>query len=213
MIDKLAMFSENETLEDLVTSEIRYISTSFFLGQLLQQKLSGSRIENLNRASQSYREFLSICKSYAIILPLDLPTVISILDGGERSAERSTGQADVRQQRIQRYKRDKELEASIASLAGNPRMDEDDIRSLSLMSISLEVSKAVEEIKFIEKELSILQSQPERSAHDKDAQRRHQPEDPNTWRLDRQSTILGPGGKVCTVFGRTKRSILNVYRC
>ncbi|CCG81906.1 TAP42 family protein [Taphrina deformans PYCC 5710] len=201
LIEKLAMFSENETLDDLITTEIRYISASYYLGHLLQQKYTGSRVDNLKRASQSYKEFLSMCKSYTMVSSADVSSVTSILEEKNKSSDMPTSSAELRQQKIQRFKRDKELEASIAILSGNTRMDEDEARSLSLLDINLKVSKVVEEIKFIEKELTILASENERYGQmERQKQLVDRKEDSSTWRLDRTSQVLSPNGKVLTPF-------------
>jgi len=67
LINQLQLFSSNESLEDLQTSNVKFLLIPAFLGNLTGKLMSEQRLEIVNLARIYYRDFIQRLQSYKLI--------------------------------------------------------------------------------------------------------------------------------------------------
>ncbi|KAK2155421.1 hypothetical protein LSH36_241g07018 [Paralvinella palmiformis] len=171
MVNQLRLFSDNEELEEVSTSEIKYMLLPAILGYLEGKKTEADRLETINKSKVFYVDFLRICKNYgvaAIETPflLDEDDTEDRDDGKSSSANARPSQPNLqslnakRQQRIERYKQQKENERQLKelkSLLEKEHVDEEVKRGYYTTLLKKWVTTSLEELESIQEEVSILE--------------------------------------------------------
>jgi len=177
MLDSLALFSSNESLDELCTASLpyyiyhkriilaglrRYMAVQYWLGVAVQKMPTGGSKEErkhlLMAAKSCLDEFARLLASYQIIF--DNPAKKSgMLD--------MTGERMVR---IERMRRVKVLEVSLkerrqAGIIESRSVDEEVIRTFRLDELEICALKAIQERSLIESELEILSRSPDEMPH------------------------------------------------
>ncbi|KAG8741848.1 hypothetical protein FRC10_002358 [Ceratobasidium sp. 414] len=133
-ISDLQLFSKNETLEDISTRQLVYLSVPYATAELLQSLPSTEpnlRKANLAEAEFELQKFISYIVDYEIV---DEATIQSI----KRSAQLLNNPTQRREAKIQQYQAEKQLKSQIQALRSrslNTDVDEpannfDDLRGL-----------------------------------------------------------------------------------
>ncbi|PRP74758.1 hypothetical protein PROFUN_06619 [Planoprotostelium fungivorum] len=160
------LFSTNETLEDVQTTHLRFILSEYYLGLLLLKRTTGDRQTNLKTAKKCLQIFLNQCEQYNLIHEED-----------KEIFHREKPQKDkLREEKIARYKREKEASRRLDELnRSNEKKerqqrngyiltveddtvdDEERQRDIYKLILGLGCTKAVEEISAIDNEADMLQ--------------------------------------------------------
>ncbi|RVD86473.1 uncharacterized protein DFL_004747 [Arthrobotrys flagrans] len=164
-INSLSLFSNNEILEDVSTNELKYMLVDAYRGDLLlKQHDRSTRLSTLHDARTSYRSFLSLCDSYALLGPYEKKAYqLSDKISPMVFSEIHTDAAARRNAKIERYKQEKELKAKLehlSNLTPSPNVDDEDIRSLYLSQIELAVMQSLQQLEGIYLEIDILGKAP-----------------------------------------------------
>ncbi|PWW79996.1 TAP42-like protein [Tuber magnatum] len=161
LVGQMSLFSTNETLEDVVSSEIRYMLIGYHLANLTSRQQSPDRVSILKLSKSLYVGFLNLCDAYDLLSNHDR-SVLQPADPGELKAPPAPIDAAARRsEKIAKFKLERELKAKIDALAQNPHLlDEDELRKLQTASISLAVMKSIQQLEMIELELDILSKAP-----------------------------------------------------
>ncbi|XP_033919818.1 immunoglobulin-binding protein 1 isoform X1 [Melopsittacus undulatus] len=171
MVAQLELFSENEDLEEIASSDLKYLLLPALLGAMtLKQVDMSKRLEHLESARTLFWSFLKRCKSYGLgsfhLPPATSPTAE---DGVGSPARRgpAAGQDELvamatsRQAKIERYKQKKELENRLASLKNavdSGQADEEQIRAFYILQTQKWINTSLEEIESVDQEIAILRS-------------------------------------------------------
>ncbi|KAJ2810262.1 Type 2A phosphatase-associated protein 42, partial [Coemansia furcata] len=215
-VDQLSLFSSNETPDDYSTSELRLLLVSAYLGEALQ-KLSApdNRVTILKEAAASYEKFLLTAQLLGIV---DKHTVdverLSTTESTDRPVANDPGRD--RMQKIERFKKMRALQLSIAELearlaggdaaSGAKSTKEEDSdddmdeveRDHAVKLIELKIYQVVDDFDILKGEMLMAQQMEEmkrRSAGSSDADNRSRsgpgalPDEASDgeWRLDSQS--------------------------
>lgn len=129
LISKLSIFSPNESVEDISTSDLPYLLVNFHLAELTQKISAASPHERrtvLDRARDAYERFLHVLDSYALLAPpyakllesyTDDPAAFSTVSASDPSARRNA--------KISNFKAEKELRQKLDFLRRRPEYLED----------------------------------------------------------------------------------------
>lgn len=157
MVSQIGVFSKNEILEDVNTSDLKYILAEYYLGELYSHVSSGDRLKALTSAQGYFHAFLNRCQSYAILTKAEK-------EGFERLETPTTDANLVRQEKVERHKKKKDLKTKIEALtaqiakAGTAEdVDEEIDRDLTEALIHLFIETSIENLSMIKREADLLQ--------------------------------------------------------
>ncbi|KAI8580727.1 hypothetical protein K450DRAFT_235661 [Umbelopsis ramanniana AG] len=160
LVQRLGIFSENEILEDINVNDLRFLLVNAYLGGLVLQRTGGNRKEILDLAKKYLVEFVHTCEVHQVISPVDAKLFKRFQDN---DATPNLNVATSREQKIDRYKREKETEAKIKELqeildkagdtSGEGDMDVEDIeRDLVMSLVQFQIIKSLEHLQSIDQE-------------------------------------------------------------
>lgn len=161
LVDRMALFSPNEDLEDVPSSELQYFLIDFHLANLNELRREPAlREEMIKQSIDFYRRFLQRCSTYKLISPRDSKDVSFALSDSHASlSEIKKSNADIRSERIQNYKREKALETTLSRLSATSQSGNDEqIRKYNLIAIELAVYRATQEVQSLLCELRLSRS-------------------------------------------------------
>ncbi|XP_061953989.1 PP2A regulatory subunit TAP46-like [Populus nigra] len=177
MISKLGLFSSNETIEDISTTNLKYILVPFYLAELTENIAQDDRIQILKASQAKLKEFLSFCEVMELVPEEELQTF---------SQGTSNTFADRRALKIARYRRQIAAEAKLEKIkeqkerrfhstkaaavstlveAGEEDLLDDDgeeEREAWIITISLAICKAIDLLEMLKKEEEMLSAVKER---------------------------------------------------
>ncbi|KAF4126792.1 hypothetical protein GMORB2_0529 [Geosmithia morbida] len=164
-----SLFSPNEGVEDIATSELPFLLTSFHLAELVQRLPSPSppeRLPVLRRSRLAYDSFLNLVDAYGLIGPpydkmleryRDDADAFSVVPAGSGAAARRDG-------KIAGFKAEKQLRDRLEVLRRNPRYvdtgDEELVRQLHLTNVTFRVHTTFDAIDSLNRELDMLRNMP-----------------------------------------------------
>nr|KAJ3422871.1 hypothetical protein HK105_005893 [Polyrhizophydium stewartii] len=157
----LALFSDNEILDDVNTADLRFMLAAAYLGDVLLKQSSEDRLAVLTEAEGHLRSFLDLLDQYEMFSKADKEFLKS-----ELGEIRVTPDAR-RQAKIARFKRERQIKARLQELAAlfaanekstNGGEDEGDTeREMVLATIDLMVQKSIESLRMIKDEKEMLE--------------------------------------------------------
>uniref|UniRef100_A0A0X3PFJ4 Immunoglobulin-binding protein 1 n=1 Tax=Schistocephalus solidus TaxID=70667 RepID=A0A0X3PFJ4_SCHSO len=165
MVKELELFSKNESLDDLSSASIRYLTLPAFAAFFLSQK-NEDRLCSLRLAEKFYREFFQLLASYAIPnVPQckrpagddsDKPVTCTQM----RPAQSITSAAKLRDEKIRQYKEKQDLEKRIFSPGALDAVgvDEEVQRENSLSLVRYWAFVGVSEVDLLCDEINLLAS-------------------------------------------------------
>lgn len=123
MVSRASMFSANEAIDEVPTSNVKFLLLPVLLGTLALKLTSGDRLEIVKTAGMYFWDFLQRCKDYGIKEDLEIPA-FEYSEEPTDSAEASFSPRNVdmmamarrRATKIQQYREQKELEGQMSSL-------------------------------------------------------------------------------------------------
>ncbi|XP_065870852.1 PP2A regulatory subunit TAP46 [Euphorbia lathyris] len=107
MINKLGLFSANETKDDISTTNLKYILVPFYLGELTEKFQQDDRIQILKASQEKLKEFLSFCEAMELVPQEELQVASQ---GGSNTF------ADRRAQKISRFNRQRAAQAKLLEI-------------------------------------------------------------------------------------------------
>ncbi|QSZ34453.1 hypothetical protein DSL72_006047 [Monilinia vaccinii-corymbosi] len=167
LADRLALFSSNETLDDINSSDIQYLVIPYRiadLGQRLCTTDTNKRKLILQEAKKCYESFLTQLLHYEMLSTAEKklyaeyqesPSTFSTVSTTDPTARRNT--------KIANYKLEKDLKKKLDFLAQNPaylQNDEDAIRELEITKLSLCAHDSFQSLESINRELEVLAMAP-----------------------------------------------------
>ncbi|OLN97311.1 Uncharacterized protein C63.05 [Colletotrichum chlorophyti] len=165
LISRAALFSPNESLDDLSTSSLPYLLVTSHLAELHQKTPSRRPIERrvaLERARESYETFLGLLDSYDLLSPTHKTLYSRYTD--EPLAFSTLGTNDPAQRRdakIANFKSERALKERLDTLRRNPRYQNEDgddevARDLHLAHLAYATHMAFQGLEGINRELEVL---------------------------------------------------------
>nr|CDS25865.1 immunoglobulin binding protein 1 [Hymenolepis microstoma] len=160
-INQLDLFSKNESLDDLSTSSIRYITLPAFLAFYTSQKFDrDERLISLKLTQTYYDEFFDLIESYGFP---DLPKREKP-SGDEPSSNLNPRSVRVdpekqRNERIKAHKEKKSLDERLEKFLSlnSPIVDEEMLREESIGLVRYWAFTAVEDLRLIKSEVELLE--------------------------------------------------------
>ncbi|KAF8861577.1 TAP42-like protein [Acephala macrosclerotiorum] len=164
LVDRLSLFSPNETLEDLTSGDLQYLVINYRLAELVLRVSSKNRKATIQSARGAYERYLSLLDHYDILSTADKklyndytesPTSFSTISTTDPNTRRAT--------KIANFKLEKELKKKLEFLAQNPAYlenDDDAVRELQLTNISLCTHNTFQSLESLNRELEVLAMAP-----------------------------------------------------
>ncbi|KAK4273880.1 hypothetical protein QN277_017191 [Acacia crassicarpa] len=183
MINKLGLFSANETKDDISTTSLKYILVPFYLAELTEKIAQDDRIQILKASQAKLKDFLSFCEAMELVPQDELE---SYKQGPPKSV------ADQRARKIARFKCQRAAESKLleikerkerrgrstkaAALSTPVEVGEEEVlgddgeeeREAWLTTISLAIYKALDLLEMLKKEEEMLSSIKQRQPKDGD---------------------------------------------
>ncbi|KAI1470585.1 TAP42-like protein [Daldinia caldariorum] len=169
IINKISLFSSNEGLEDIATSDLPYLLVNYRIAELVQKISTQSPMERkaaLNTTREAYERFLHLLDSYSILSPSDSklfteynedPSAFSTISTSDPAARRNA--------KIANFKAEKELKKKLEYMRNSPRYledggDEEAVRELYLTNVAFFTHMAFQGLEGINREAEILAQAP-----------------------------------------------------
>ncbi|XP_071787868.1 immunoglobulin-binding protein 1-like [Asterias amurensis] len=171
MVSQLSLFSSNEDLDEIPTTDIRYLLLPALLGSLSLQLVKEDRLAVVERGKTYYKDFLGRCRQYGVTQE-EVPE-----DTEPRVQQPSRGPPDLRamqanrEDKIRRYKQSKETEEKLKALGAWSEIrqrPEDVQREYYILCLKKWVNTAMEELAGIQQEIQILQHMASMKARQKE---------------------------------------------
>lgn len=170
MVNELALYATNEDVEEIATSDLRYMLLPALLGYFINKNTKLDRFDVVQKSQIYLLDFIKLCKLYGLT-DAEVPKPCSPSDGDQLSttsklhSERSRStdveqQGRQRQEKIARFRRRKQLEESLQELrlhATRDNTDEEITRKYYLTMIDRWLSDAFDSLDSIAVELPILE--------------------------------------------------------
>ncbi|XP_062938779.1 immunoglobulin-binding protein 1-like [Cynocephalus volans] len=164
MLLELDLFSRNEDLEEIASTDLKYLMVPAFQGALtLKQVNPSKRLDHLQWAREHFMNYLTQCHYYQVA-KFELPQAKN--NSAENNAASSSmaypslvAMASQRQAKIERYKQKKEVEQRLSALktaVENGQADDEHVREYHLLHLRRWVGLSLEEIESIDQEIKIL---------------------------------------------------------
>ncbi|KAL8677901.1 MAG: hypothetical protein Q9186_005712 [Xanthomendoza sp. 1 TL-2023] len=164
LTERLAIFSPNETEDDISSGDLQYLLTNYYLGELLRQDCVTSRKIVLQQAQIAYERYLKLLDTYDMLSRADSKLYqrylssrddFSLLSVTDPTARRNT--------KIARYKQEQELKLKLRYLAQVPlALQNDDAasREIYLAEIQLCIHNTFHALDVIGQEVQIIALMP-----------------------------------------------------
>lgn len=167
LTDRLAIFSPNETEDDIASGDLQYLLTNHYLGELLRQSSTTDRKTVLQQAQTAYELYLKLLDTYDMLSKADTKLYQRYLSNRDDFSLLSTSDPTARRNtKITRYKQEQELKLKLRSLAQLPlALQNDDAasREIYLAEIQLCTHNTFHALDIIAQELQILALMPQTS--------------------------------------------------
>ncbi|XP_050420145.1 immunoglobulin-binding protein 1 [Adelges cooleyi] len=160
LVSAAGLYSNNETIDEVPTSDIKYMLLPFMLGSLaLKLTNNGNRLDVVKTAEVYFRDYLQRCKDYGIS-DLTLPSEYSESEETTtQSAMDFSLMARRRAEKIKSYKEQKLMESQLQLLKEqneSNNVDEEIKRKYVTSLLKYNIGKALEEIDSLQAEMRIL---------------------------------------------------------
>lgn len=175
LVSQLRIFSPNETLDDLSTSDLPYVLVNYHLAELIQKVPTITPIERkglLEKSRTRYERFLYILDSYSLLEPpyarmletySENPTTFSTTPSSDPAVRRNT--------KISNFKAEQALKQKLAYLRRNPGYgnpdatngsggDEEIVREVRLADIALSAHVSFQALESLNREVELLAQAP-----------------------------------------------------
>jgi len=159
LVAQLSLFSSNESLEDVATADLQYLSVEYLIADLLQRSPRPDRETTLRHALAEYEKYLMRLDEYGLLSSgdkklyeryLENPTAFTIASLTDTAARREL--------KVARFREEKELKQKLEYLSRNEALQNDDdaTRKLYLTEIQLYTHQTFQSLDLVSQELSML---------------------------------------------------------
>ncbi|KAM5221046.1 immunoglobulin-binding protein 1 [Ctenodactylus gundi] len=164
MLSQLELFSRNEDLEEIASTDIKYMMVPAFQGAFTMKQVNPSkRLDHLEQAREHFVNYLTQCHYYHVA-DFQLPQTKN--NSAENNTDSSSmvypslvAMASQRQAKIERYKQKMEVEHRLSALKSaveSGQADDERIREYYLLHLRRWVGISLEEIESIDQEIKLL---------------------------------------------------------
>uniref|UniRef100_A0A8C9LP84 Immunoglobulin-binding protein 1 n=1 Tax=Piliocolobus tephrosceles TaxID=591936 RepID=A0A8C9LP84_9PRIM len=164
MLSQLDLFSRNEDLEEIASTDLKYLLVPAFQGALTMKQVNpNKRLDHLQRAQEHFMNYLTQRHCYHVV-EFELPKTKN--NSTENHAANSSmaypilvAMASQRQAKIDRYKQKKELEhrlSAMKSAVESGQADDERVREYYHLHLQRWIDISLEEIESIDQEIKIL---------------------------------------------------------
>ncbi|KAJ1333384.1 TAP42-like family [Microdochium nivale] len=170
IISDISLFSPNEALEDINTSDLPYLLVSYRLAELLQKvrtELPLDRKVALDVTREAYSRFLHLMDNYSLLSESDRKLFDRYTDDPEAFSTITSSDPTVRRNaKIANFKMEKEMKQKLEYMRRNPRYldngggDEEAVRELYLADIAWNIHQAFQGLEGINRELEVIAQAP-----------------------------------------------------
>lgn len=168
LVDRLALFSTNEDLDDISTNDVQYLSIDYALAELTMKSYSTTdRKGQLESASQLLEKFLTRLDEYNMLKPSDTKLFQAYKDDRRnfRIVSESAGLETKRNIKIKRFQEEKQLKSRLKLMREQSQsqilnIDDETTRSLYLAELDFYVHQTFASLDLISQERTILASLP-----------------------------------------------------
>ncbi|XP_033732985.1 immunoglobulin-binding protein 1-like [Pecten maximus] len=167
MVNDLALFSINESIEEVATTELRYMLLPALMGYFIQKRVTKDRLQLVRTGKAYYEDFLRQCKTYKVA------KVSAHLDDDDKEETSERGVVPLgqgppgmmkmiseRETKIQAFKEQKELDARLADLkkyVDQDHVDDEVKRDYYITLLKKWVNIACEDLSGINFEIQMLE--------------------------------------------------------
>ncbi|KAF3483665.1 uncharacterized protein GIQ15_02989 [Arthroderma uncinatum] len=148
LIQQLSLFSPNESLEDVTTGDLQFLTVPYLLAELLQRSYGADRIKTLQQTREEYEKYLESLDQYGLLSPSDKKLYEQYLEQPDSFSLTPTNDVSARRQvKITRFREEKELKQKLEYLSQNKdsQHNDEDI-SLDMLSQELSMLKAAQSL-------------------------------------------------------------------
>ncbi|XP_036113505.1 immunoglobulin-binding protein 1-like [Molossus molossus] len=164
MLSQLDLFSRNEDLEEIASTDLKYLMVPALQGAFMMKQVSpDKRLDHLQWAREHFIYYLTQCQFYHVE-EFELPQT------KDNPAENNTASSSMaypslvsmashRQATIERYKQKKEVEQRLSAMKSaveSGQVDDEHVREYYLLHLRRWISISLEEIESIDQEIQIL---------------------------------------------------------
>lgn len=164
MLSQLDLFSRNEDLEEIASTDLKYLLVPALQGALAMKQVNPSkRLDHLQWAREHFVNYLTQCHFYRVA-EFELPQTNN--NPTENDAAVSPvahpsllAMATKRQTKIERYKQRKEVEQRLSAMKSaveSGQVDDENVREYYLLHLRRWIVISLEEIESIDQEMTIL---------------------------------------------------------
>ncbi|KAJ5587324.1 uncharacterized protein N7459_003089 [Penicillium hispanicum] len=159
-VNLLSLFSPNESLDDVSSGDLQYMTLEHHLAELIQRGPSSDREAVLRQAVDQYEKFLARLDEYNLLSKGDKklleeymanPSFFTLAPMNDAAARRET--------KVRRFREEKELKQKLEYFARNEarlQSDDDDTRQLYLAELQLYIHQTFQALDLLIQELSML---------------------------------------------------------
>ncbi|CAK6448882.1 unnamed protein product [Pipistrellus nathusii] len=168
MLSQLDLFSPNEDLEEIASTDLKYLLVPALQGALAMKQVNPQkRLDHLQWARERFVNYLSQCQFYHLA-EFQLPQTNNNNNPTENNSNTAVpavahpsllDMATKRQTKIQRYKQKKEVEQRLSALKSaveRGQVDDENVREYYLLHLRRWIVISLEEIESIDQEMTIL---------------------------------------------------------
>lgn len=169
IISKVSLFSENEGLEDLNTTDLPFLLVNYRTAELLQKVSVRSPLERrvaLRNTREAYEKFLHLLDSYSLLSASDSKLWETYSDDPEAFSTIPTNDPGARRNaKIANFKQEQELKKKLEYMRNSPRYleeggDEEAVRELYLANIAYCAHMAFQGLEGLNREMEMLAQAP-----------------------------------------------------
>ncbi|CEJ58559.1 hypothetical protein PMG11_07213 [Penicillium brasilianum] len=156
----LSLFSSNESLDDVSTGDIQYMTLEYHLAELTQRGPTADREATLRRALEQYETFITRLDEYELLSAGDKKLFEQYMANSSTFTLAPLNDAAARRDiKVRRFREEKELKQKLEYLARNEarlQSDDDDTRRLYLAELQLYIHQSFQALDLLIQELSML---------------------------------------------------------
>lgn len=169
LVDQLALFSPNEEIEDVSTSNIQFLAIPYTQAELGMRAYSMSnRRGQLQQASSQLEDFLNSMNDYDLLNAADKKLFDSYKESrvNFRIVGDNAGMEAKRNTKIKRFQEERQLKSQLKVLREQSQslnVDDEVIRKLYIAELNLFVHQTFQSLDSITQELQVLSTMPQQA--------------------------------------------------
>ncbi|KAK9413861.1 putative Type 2A phosphatase-associated protein 42 [Seiridium unicorne] len=169
IINSISLFSENEGLEDINTTELPYLLVNYRIAELLQKVSVTSPVDRkaaLQTTRDAYERFLFTLDAYSILSSSDAKLFESYVEDPEAFSTIPTKDPGARRNaKIANFKQEQELKRKLEYMRKSPRYledggDDEAVRELYLAELAFSAYQAFQGLEHLNLEMEMLKFAP-----------------------------------------------------